>query len=162
MLDWMVEEGMAGDLDGPPYREFIEGLNLRFLTGIVTDPATLSEKIQIMAHIAAVLKEFTASKTKWEMYEGGQNRRLMWGIVSTPEDIARNPHLVARNWLTPVEHPEIGATLDYPGGPYRFSETPWAIHRRPPLVGEHNNEIFGGELRVSAEAWRGLEAKGVV
>ena len=149
MLDWLVEEGMEEDLNGEPYKEFIENLNLRFLTGMMADPSTLGTKIQIMAHIAEVVRRFTASKSKWEMYEGGQNRRLLWGIVSTPKDIAENPQLKSRHWLTAVEHPELGATLNYPGTPYRLSETPWAIRSRPPLVGEHNSEILGGELGVS-------------
>jgi crotonobetainyl-CoA:carnitine CoA-transferase CaiB-like acyl-CoA transferase len=160
MLEWMTEEGKAGDLNEEPYKEFIENLNLRFLTGMVADPASLGEKIQIMGHLAQVLREFTATKSKWEMYQEGQGRRLMWGIVSTPEDIAKNPHLESRNWLAPVQHD--GDTLKYPGRPYWLSETPWAIHRRPPLVGEHNSEIFGDELGVSAEDWKRLEAEGAV
>ncbi len=96
------------------------------------------------------------------MYEGGQKRRLLWGIVSTPKDLAENPQLKARKWLTSVEHPELEATLDYPGTPYRLSETPWAIHARPPLVGEHNQQVFGEELGVSESAWHELEAQGAV
>ena len=92
----------------------------------------------------------------------GQERRLLWGIVSTPKDLAENPQLKARKWLTPVEHPELKATLDYPGTPYRFSETPWAIHARPPLVGEHNQQIFGEELGVSESEWHELEGQGAV
>ena len=162
MLNWMTEEGKAGDLNDEPYRGFIDNLNLRFLTGMVQDPGTIGEKIQIMAHIAQVLREFTATKTKWEMYEEGQGRRLMWGIVSTPEDIAKNPHLQDRHWLAPVEHAEIGQTLNYPGKPYWLSESPWAIHRRPPLVGEHNDEVYRGELGVTPEEWKQLEAEGAV
>jgi crotonobetainyl-CoA:carnitine CoA-transferase CaiB-like acyl-CoA transferase len=162
MLDWLIEEGMEEDLNGEPYKDFIENLNLRFLTGMLADPSSLGTKIQIMAHIAEVLRRFTATKSKWDMYEGGQGRRLLWGIVSTPKDIAESPQLKSRHWLTAVEHPELGATLNYPGRPYRLSETPWAIHSRPPLVGEHNAEILGGELGVGAEEWARLEAEGVV
>jgi crotonobetainyl-CoA:carnitine CoA-transferase CaiB-like acyl-CoA transferase len=162
MLNWMTEEGKAGDLNDEPYRGFIDNLNLRFLTGMVQDPGTIGEKIQIMNHIIQVLREFTASKTKWEMYEEGQSRRLMWGIVSTPEDIAKNPHLQSRHWLAPVEHAELGKTLNYPGKPYWLSESPWAIHRRPPLVGEHNDEVFRGELGVTPEEWQQLVAEGAV
>lgn len=162
MLDWMVEEGMAEDLTEEPYNEFIHNLNLRFLTGIFTDPSTLPQKIGVMNHLVEVLRKFTAGKSKWEMYEGGQQRRLLWGIVSTPEDIARNPQLESRHWLTPVKHPETSETLAYPGRPYYMSETPWAIHRRPPLVGEHNNEIFGAELGITPDQWKTLEAAGAV
>ena len=162
MLVWMDDEGMAEGLTEEPYKEFIDNLNLRFLTTFVEDPASISQKIQTMAHITGILRKFTASKSKWEMYEGGQKRRLLWGIVSTPKDLAENPQLKARNWLTPVEHPEFEATLDYPGTPYRLSETPWAIHARPPLVGEHNQQIFGEELGVSESEWQELESQGAV
>jgi crotonobetainyl-CoA:carnitine CoA-transferase CaiB-like acyl-CoA transferase len=162
MLKWMEEEGKAEDLTDEPYAEFIGGLNLRFLTGIVADPSTLGQKIQTMAHIADVLRRFTATKGAWEMYQEGQKRRLLWGLVSTPRDIAENPQLKFRKWLTDVKHPETGETLAYPGPPYRLSETPWAIRMRPPLVGEHNSEVFGKELGVSEDDWRKLEAEGVV
>lgn len=162
MLVWLAEEGMAEDLTEEPYKEFIDNLNLRFLTAFTQDPASIGEKIQTMAHIAGVLRKFTATKTKWEMYEQGQSRRLLWGIVSTPKDLAENPQLMARNWLTPVEHTELKATLNYPGTPYRLSETPWAIHARPPLVGEHNRQVFGDEMGVSQSEWDELEAEGAV
>jgi crotonobetainyl-CoA:carnitine CoA-transferase CaiB-like acyl-CoA transferase len=162
MLNWMVEEGKQEDLNDSPYREFIENLNLRFLTGIVQDPSTLGEKMRTMGHLAEVLRRFTASKTKWEMYEEGQRRRLLWGIVSAPEDIAKNPQLEYRQWLAHIQHPEIDDTLAYPGPPYRLSETPWAVRMRPPLVGEHNSEIYGGELGIAADEWKRLEEKGVV
>ena len=91
MLVWLAEEGMAEDLTEEPYKEFIDNLNLRFLTAFTQDPASIGEKIQTMAHIAGVLRKFTATKTKWEMYEQGQSRRLLWGIVSTPKDPGREP-----------------------------------------------------------------------
>ncbi len=161
MLEWMVEENMAEDLNDPPYKEFIENLNLRFLTGLFANPAELPGHIKVMSHLVEVLRKFTATKSKWEMYEQGQHRRLLWGIVSTPEDIAKNPQLESRHWLTDVQQPT-GEKLQYPGRPYYMSETPWAIHRRPPLVGEHNNEIFGKELGVTQDEWKKLEAIGAV
>jgi crotonobetainyl-CoA:carnitine CoA-transferase CaiB-like acyl-CoA transferase len=162
MLNWMTEEGAAEDLNDEPFLSFIGGLNLRFLTGLVTKPAELPENIRIMNHIIEVLKKFVGAKSKWDMYEGGQHRRLLWGIVSSPEDIAKSPQLLYRKWLTDVDHPEINDTLTYPGTPYRMSETPWAIRQRPPLVGEHNDEILGKELGVSADDWQKLEKAGAV
>ncbi len=162
LLNWMIEEGKAEDLADEPYREFCANLNLRFLTTVFQDPASLGAKIQMLGHINQVLTRFVASKGKWEMYEGAQSRRLLFGIVSTPEDIARNPQMKHRNWLTSVPHPELNETLVYPGPPYRLAETPWAVRRRPPLVGEHNSEIFSGELGVTEAEWRVLQAAGAV
>jgi benzylsuccinate CoA-transferase BbsE subunit len=141
LLAWMIEEGKAEDLVEEPYPDFCGGLNLRFLSTLAQDPSTIPHKMQMMAHINDVLKRFVATKTKWEMYEQAQGRRLLFGIVSTPEDLAKNPQLQHRSWLQPVEHPELGATLEYPGPPYRFSETPWAIRRRPPEPGQHSREL---------------------
>jgi len=160
LLDWMAEEGKAEDLTSEPYDEVCRNLNLRFLSSIATDPEA-AKKLAFLPHIAEVLGAFTLTKTKWEMYEQAQRRRLLFGIVSTPEDLAKNPQLAHKNWLTPVEHPELDASIRYPGGPYEFAETPWAIRRRPPLRGEHNQEIYCGELGVSEEDVAALEAEGV-
>lgn len=146
MLAWMIEEDAAGELAEEENKEFCENLNLRFLTTLMQDPSTLGQKFATMAKINVVLTEFIKGKTKWEMYQQAQQRRLLFGIVSTPEDLAKNPQLQFRQWLTPVEHPELHATLEYPGAPYRLSETPWAIHRRPPEAGQHTRE-----LKVEAE-----------
>jgi crotonobetainyl-CoA:carnitine CoA-transferase CaiB-like acyl-CoA transferase len=147
LLGWMEEEEMEEDLTEEPYKTFIDNLNLRFLTGLMEDPASLGEKIRIMSHIMEVLRKFIATKSKWEVYEGAQGRRLLFGIVSTPE--------------TPVEHPELGDTLRYPGGPYRLTETTWAIRRKPPEVGEHNSEIYG-EVGVTEEDLKQLKSAGAI
>lgn len=162
LLQWMIEEGAAEDLAEEPYYEFCNNLNLRFLTEFFQDTSTLGEKIQMLNHVDEVLRRFIAGREKWEVYESGQRRRLLFGIVSTPEDIAKNPQLQHRQWLTPVEHPELQDTLQYPGPPYRLSETPWAIQRRPPLLGEHNAEILVGELGVKPQELQQLSAAGVV
>jgi crotonobetainyl-CoA:carnitine CoA-transferase CaiB-like acyl-CoA transferase len=161
MLDWMIEEGAAEDLAEEPLRDVCINLNMRFLTGLLQDPSSIGGKVQALNRIDQVLRRFIAGKGKWEMYEGGQRRRLLFGIVSTPEDIAKNPQLQHRKWLTPIEHSELQDTLQYPGPPYRLSETPWAIRRRPPLLGEHNTEIYG-ELGMKREELERLSAAGAI
>ena len=161
LLQWMIDEGAAEDLAEEPYHDFCMNLNMRFLTSLMQDPASLGDKIKIMSHVEQVLRRFVAGKGKWEVYEGAQRKRLLFGIVSTPEDIANNPQLQHRKWLTPIEHPELQDTLSYPGPPYRLSETPWAIRRRPPLLGEHNSEIYS-DLGVRADELERLHAAGVI
>lgn len=162
LLEWMIEEGKAEDLEDEPYYEFCNNLNLRFLTGLARDTATLAQTIVKLNHVDDVLKRFVATKGKWEMYEEGQRRRLMIGLVATPEDIANNPQLVHRRWLAEVEQPELGGTMRYPGPPYRLSETPWAVRRRPPHAGEHNGEVYGDELGVDRSELERLSVAGVI
>jgi crotonobetainyl-CoA:carnitine CoA-transferase CaiB-like acyl-CoA transferase len=149
MLDWMNEAGLAEDLNEEPNITMVRSLHLAFLTGLVREPEKLGERIKVLGHMYGVFSRFCASMTKWDLYQGAQSRRLMIGIVSTPEDLAKNPQLEARHWYQDVEHDHLGAKVRYAGPPFRMSATPWAIRRRPPLPGEHTEEIFA-ELGVKA------------
>jgi crotonobetainyl-CoA:carnitine CoA-transferase CaiB-like acyl-CoA transferase len=59
----------------------------------------------------------------------------------------QDPHFLARGFAVSIDHPEIGRTITYPGAPYRFTASPWAISRRAPRLGEHNDEILGSLKR---------------
>ena len=161
MLDWMNREGLAEDLNEEPNLSMIKGLNLRFLTGLVQEPEKLAERIKVLGHMYEVYARFCASMSKWTLYEGAQKQRLMIGIVSTPEDLAKNPQLAHRNWYQDVQHDHLDASVRYAGPPYRLSETPWSLRRRPPLPGEHNAEVFG-ELGLSAADLQRLHAASVI
>jgi len=162
MLDWMVREGKAEDLAEEPYKSFVENLNMRFLTGLMTQPEKIAENVRMLGHVYEVFQRFCATMSKWTLYEEGQRQRLMFGIVSTPEDLANNPQLTAREWLQDVRHNELGDTVRYAGPPYRLSETPWSIRRRPPLPGEHNREVYMDELGITEDELSRLLAAGVI
>ena len=162
MLEWMTRERMAEDLNDEPYVSLVRELNLRYLTGLVREPEKLPERLKVLAHLYEVFRKFCASMSKWTLYEEGQKQRLMFGIVSTPEDLVNNPQLNAREWLQDVPHAHLGETLRYAGPPYRLSETPWQIRSRPPLPGEHNNDVFAGELALAAEEYERLQSAGVI
>ncbi|MFN8628617.1 MAG: CoA transferase [Candidatus Binatia bacterium] len=107
------------------------------------------------------IADLTARFTVNEMYHEGQRRHLAVTPVNTAAGVAEDPHLAARNYFVPVEHPGMG-TLRYPGAPYRHKETPWAITRPAPRVGQHNDEIYCGEMGVSAETVGRLRRQGVI
>jgi len=163
MLDWMNREGLAEDLNEEPYVSIIGQLNLAFLSSLVREPEKLPERIKILSHIYQVFCRFCATMKKWTLYEEGQRQRIMIGIVSTPEDLVKNPQLIARHWLQDVEHDHLGgATVRYAGPPYRLTETPWALRRRPPLPGEHNVDVFVDELGLAANELDGLREQHVI
>jgi benzylsuccinate CoA-transferase BbsE subunit len=83
-----------------------------------------------------------------EVYREGQRRHIAFTPVNTAAAVTRDAHLAARGYFTEVEHPAAG-TLRVPGAPYRHSRTPWRIGRPAPRVGQHNAEIFCGELGAS-------------
>lgn len=67
------------------------------------------------------------------------------GIPAGPVlDLARvfsDPQVLAREMLVELPHPEIG-TFRTTGLPVKLSGTPGRIERRPPLLGEHTEEVL--------------------
>jgi crotonobetainyl-CoA:carnitine CoA-transferase CaiB-like acyl-CoA transferase len=78
----------------------------------------------------------------YDFFIGAQERDFQCGIIYAPEEALEDPHFRARGFPVEVEHDELGRSVTYPGAPYRFGATPWRISRRPPLVGEHNDEVL--------------------
>jgi len=106
--------------------------------------------------------EFLATKTKAELFAKAVEHELMICPVNTPQDILADPHLAARGFWTEVVHEELGVTIPYPGPPVRMPAVPWRIRRRAPRIGEHNQEIYGGELGFTAVQLTALKARGII
>jgi crotonobetainyl-CoA:carnitine CoA-transferase CaiB-like acyl-CoA transferase len=69
--------------------------------------------------------------------------------VRAPEELLDDAHLHDRGFWKLVEHPELGRSFVYPGEAALYNGSPWCISRRAPLIGEHNQDIFCGELGLS-------------
>jgi crotonobetainyl-CoA:carnitine CoA-transferase CaiB-like acyl-CoA transferase len=90
------------------------------------------------------------------------DRRLVVGVVQSPEEVVSCPHLAARGSFAVLDHPEVG-TLQYPGAGFLIDGVnPVAGGRAAPRLGEHNAVIYGGELGFSAEELAVLRAAGVL
>lgn len=77
-------------------------------------------------------------------------------------DIFEDPQYKARENLVEVEHPILG-TVTMPGIIPKFSATPGTIRFAGPVtIGQHNQEIFEGELGCSRAELQELEAEGVI
>lgn len=130
VVEWLDSEGMAGDLKDEKWR----------------DPIARYREVE---HVIAVLERWASEHTVGELMAQGQLMHLPWGAVNSLRSLRENPQLLERGFFVDVAHPEHRASFAYPGAPYRFSRTPWRVWRRAPLVGEHNQEILGGELGLS-------------
>lgn len=140
-VDWMRESGMHGDLDEEPYASLAPTLNMATITGYMMDPDSVEAVVPQLEHINDLVKAFMATMTSIYAYEEGQRRHLMIGIVSSPKNLAENVQLRARNWYVDVGFDYLQSTIEFPGPPYRLSETP-AVITRPPRLGEHTTEIL--------------------
>ena len=147
LVDWMDSEGLASDF---LKKMDWEALDLRTVTSEVMD--------SIMNPIA----DFFMAHTKAELYAGSRKRGIMLYPVSNVKDAVEDPQLTARGFWEEVEHPELGATITYPGAFIKLTQTPCRIRRRAPLIGEHNVEIYKKELGLSREELVLLKQGGVI
>jgi benzylsuccinate CoA-transferase BbsE subunit len=142
LIDWMRERGMAADLDEEVYAKICGELNMGWITRLMSDPAGARDALPRVQHISDTVAAFFRTMTAVECYEEGQQRRLLIGIVSTPKTLTEDRQLRARHWFTRFEAEFLGAAIEFPGAPYRLSETPVVI-QRPPRLSEHTEAILG-------------------
>jgi len=146
IVEWMAEDGMAGDLSDYDWTGF--------------DTMTVTQ--ELVDHQMAQFERFFGTKTKREILERATGRGILLGAMQTTEDVAACPQLQARDFFTEVDHPELDDTITYPGAWAKTSRAPWRIHRRAPLIGEHNEEIYVRELRIAEERLLLLKEQGVI
>lgn len=105
--------------------------------------------------------EFAASKTQRELVEQAQARHIPCTAVQSIADVASDPHLEARGFFLRTEHPVLGLHK-YAGFPFRLTTTPCRVRRPAPMLGQHNEEIYGNELGLSRGDLSALRAAGVI
>jgi len=143
LVEWMDNEGMAQDLKDEKYRE--EEFRRRHLD-----------------HIIEVLQGWTKTHTAHELFESGQLMRFPWAPVFSPKEVLENCQLKARGFFIDVDHPEIGASIQYPGVPYQFSLHPSNRWKRAPLTGEDNLQVYQEELGLSEEELQKLSSMNAI
>jgi len=136
-VDWMDEEGMA-----PEWLRTLDWVH-------AYDMSSTSQ--EVIDRVEKPFADFFLTKTKAELYGEALKRRLLLAPVNDVRDTVDDVQLQARGFWIEVDHPELDDSLVYCGPFIKFSETPWQVRLRPPLIGEHNDEIYRGELGFSKE-----------
>jgi CoA:oxalate CoA-transferase len=111
--------------------------------------------------VDALMAPWLRSRDKATIFAETQAQRIPASPVNTMKDVVEDVHLHARQYFVTVERDDTGS-LTYPGAPYRLCQTPWAIRRAAPRLGEHNEEIYGGWLGVSRQELRFLGQTGML
>jgi crotonobetainyl-CoA:carnitine CoA-transferase CaiB-like acyl-CoA transferase len=142
MVEWMAETGRA-----PDYMKRIDW-------GAFNVATSTQEEID---SIEKPFGEFLRDKTKEEFSNESVKRGILGYPVANAQDIRGDPQLAARDFWQAVPHD--GTQITFPGAFAKFSATQVSIRRRAPRIGEHNEEIFVGELGLKLDE---LKRDGVV
>jgi crotonobetainyl-CoA:carnitine CoA-transferase CaiB-like acyl-CoA transferase len=81
--------------------------------------------------------------------------------VRDPRTSSQQPQMVARGFFETVPHPAAGGH-PVPGLPWRSRGVDRWIRRPAPTLGQHNHEVLGGRLGLTAEQIAALEADGII
>ena len=146
LLEWMTEEEMVEDLwDWDWDSRSTNELN--------------QEEVD---HWEEVFTRFFLTHTKAEIFQQALERRIMLFPTYSATDLAGYEQMADREYFQSIEHPELGDAITYPGAFVVTTEPMWSLRLRPPTVGEHNREIYGGELQLGDQDLAALKAAGAI
>jgi crotonobetainyl-CoA:carnitine CoA-transferase CaiB-like acyl-CoA transferase len=122
------------------------------------------------AEIDALESEFASflsKRTKAEFLDASVRYEIIGYPVSDARDILHDPQLAAREfWQVTSDERRVTSDqtsqLRYPGPFAKFSSTVCKVRRPAPRIGEHNTEIFCGELGLSHQELEALQNNGIV
>jgi crotonobetainyl-CoA:carnitine CoA-transferase CaiB-like acyl-CoA transferase len=87
--------------------------------------------------------------------------KLAYSFIYNIQDIMKDPHYQARGTIVSVPDAKIGP-VRMAGVIPKFSGTPEKPIECAPDLGQHNEEIYGGLLGLSAERIQTLTADGIL
>ncbi len=136
LMQYALEEGYCDQATRD--KDWLNYTNL-----ILSGQEPISEYLRCCDVVGALC----ADKTKAELFQVAQERRLLLVPVSTMDDLDHNQHLTARSYWRELDRG--GASLKFPGPFARLSETPIEYQRPAPMLGEHTDEVLA-ESRPAA------------
>ena len=128
----------------------------------LADPrlADRAERLARADELDALVESWTGKRTKHEVMELLGSAGVPCGAVLDSGEVMSNEHMRGRGMIVDVEHPVRGS-MAMPGNPIRLSASSTAVTHAP-LLGQHNAEILGKVLGLSADDLAGLKGDGVI
>jgi benzylsuccinate CoA-transferase BbsF subunit len=107
------------------------------------------------------LKGWTRQYGSYELAEALQKAGVTAAASLSTKQCTHDKHLEDREFFIKTEHPVLGK-VTLTGLPFRFSDTPKGNYNVAPLLGQHNEYVFGELLGLSKEEIRKLTEEKVL
>ncbi len=130
---------------------------------LADDPrfATRRARVESIDEVDLIVGAWVAAHDKDDVSSRLRTRGVPCAPVRSLEEVANDPHLIARGMLHEIDHPEVGR-VRIPQSPLRLGDDAVVPLRPSPALGEHNREIFGDWLGLDDETLAELERDGVI
>jgi crotonobetainyl-CoA:carnitine CoA-transferase CaiB-like acyl-CoA transferase len=122
---------------------------------------TMATRAQHGDEINGIVADWVRARTSREIQDVLEAHEVPFGVAYSVADIFADPHVQARGDIETVTDPMIGP-VRMQGVYPRFSRTPGAIRSGAPILGAHNDEVFGDLLGLDAEAREALRRDRVI
>ena len=123
--------------------------------------ASGSGRIEFGEEIYELVLDGLSHWDRKDLHQASGERRLVFGMAQDAGDLHDCPHLSERDFYRSVDHPVVGHAK-YPGMGPKLSGMEYEVRRPAPLLGQHNHEIYVGELGREEGELAQLRALGVI
>jgi crotonobetainyl-CoA:carnitine CoA-transferase CaiB-like acyl-CoA transferase len=149
LTQWMDSEGLAPEC-------------MKHIDWATFDPQGIDLSEEEHLQIMDSLSRFFQRHSKAELYRRAVRDRIVLYPCNTAADIINDPHLNSRGVWTDVYQPDLDRSVSFPQPCMRFSESACHIRRGAPSLGQHNEDVYCGELGLTGEELASLSGSGVV
>jgi len=112
--------------------------------------ADLQSRLHHREELDRHISQWTVNYTHYKVMEMLQRVGVAAMPLLDEEERLADPHLASRETYTKVDHPKAKGVTIY-NVPWKLSRTPGHIQRSSPMLGQHNDYIYGEVLGLSGE-----------
>jgi formyl-CoA transferase len=129
---------------------------------LATDPewSTPEARVSKLGKMFQLIEEWTVLHSKHDVLAKLNQFNVPCGPILSTKELIEDESLAANEMVVRVAHPDRGEFTTV-GCPIKLSDSPVEIER-PPLLGEHNEEIYANELGLEAAQLAELKSTGVI